>query len=106
MAIKLLSASPFDVILEMIEAADVSGLSKLPGIGKKKAEQIVWKLKGSLNIDTESNPLDLKKKTAITSALINLGFKPASVDHFVSGLNGNSSVKEAIKKGLSTLSEH
>lgn len=106
MAIKLLSASPFDVIIGMIEKGDVNGLAGLPGIGKKKAEQIVWKLKGSLNIDVELKPLDLKKKTAITSALVNLGFKPSDVDSFVSGLNDDFSVEEAIKKGISTLSEH
>ncbi len=103
LAIKLLSAAPFDVIFGMIKNSDVKGLSKLPGIGSKKAEQIVLKLKGSV-IDVEVESSKLKHKDTVVSALVNLGFRQTDVENVVSNFKNDVPVKEAIKKGLSILS--
>ena len=103
LAIKLLSASPFSVIFDLIKSGDVKGLSKLPGLGLKKAEQIVLKLKGSV-LEVKSDFLNPVAKEKIVSALVNLGFKQSDVENVVSDFKSNLPVKEAIKKGLSILS--
>ncbi len=46
MAINILSGANVDQILMMVESEDVKGLSKLPKVGKKTAEQMVLTLKG------------------------------------------------------------
>ena len=46
MALKILSGSRHDKIIAAIDSGDAVALSKLPKVGKKMAEQIIFKLKG------------------------------------------------------------
>ena len=104
-AIKLLSATSFDVIFGMIKNSDAKGLSKLPGIGLKKAEQIILKLKGSV-LDVETGPSSLSNRDTVVSALVNLGYRQVDAEDAVSNFKNDIPVEEAIKKGLSILSGH
>ena len=45
-ALKILGAAPIEALISMIEDSDVRGLSQLPKVGKKTAEQIILELKG------------------------------------------------------------
>lgn len=105
LAIKLLSSASFDIIFGMIKKSDVKGLAKLPGIGVKKAEQIVLKLKGSV-LEVETEPSKVRHKDTIVSALVNLGYRQVDVEDAISNLKSDMSVEDAIKKGLSILSGH
>lgn len=103
MAITMLSGARPEQIQEMIEAGNAKGLSGLPKVGKKTAEQIILTLKGKLvSVEPEAK-LRTEIQTQITSALLNLGFKAQSVDDFVSKLPKTIDLEEGVRKGLQTL---
>ncbi len=106
LAIKILSGTTLDHFMEMIEDEDVQGLSKIPKVGKKTAEQLVLSLKGKLKLAEDSD----KKKPIkgiskeIVSALVNLGFKETDAQKVVEGLPKDTNFEEGVRKGLSSLS--
>lgn len=109
-ALNLLSGAGVNEIIQMIESEDAKGLSKLPKVGKKTAEQIILTLKGKLVIENRTavvapNPqLSLSKSSQdIRSALINLGFKPADVEKIVSHLPAGIDFEQGLRQGLSAL---
>ena len=94
-----------DVILGFIESEDVKGLSSLPKIGKKKAEQIILSLRGKLVFEKQT-PQDRQKFTVrdeVVSALVNLGFKASEVQSVVDEMPTGISVEDGIRSGLSQL---
>jgi Holliday junction DNA helicase RuvA len=108
MALSILSGARVPQIYEMIENSDAKALSTLPKVGKKTAEQIVLTLKGKLVL-IEKNEAVAKKKIIgvhpdISSALLNLGFKPLAVEQFVSSLPKDAEVEDGVRKGLAALS--
>lgn len=105
MAIAVMSGAPALRIMEFIESEDVKALSKLPKVGKKKAEQMVLTLKGKLVMskDTEAQIVAGSSKE-VSSALINLGFKPPQVDEVVKKLDPKLDVQEGVRWALSQLS--
>ncbi|MBK9323568.1 MAG: Holliday junction branch migration protein RuvA [Bdellovibrionaceae bacterium] len=108
MALSILSGCRVEQLCNMIEGGDAKALSTLPKVGKKTAEQIILTLKGKLVL-LEKNEGGVKKKapqvhTEITSALLNLGYKPLAVEQFVSSLPKDFDVEEGVRKGLAALS--
>lgn len=108
MALSILSGGRVAQIHEMIEAGNAKALSSLPKVGKKTAEQIILTLKGKLVL-IEKEETGLKKKALnphpeITSALLNLGFKPVAVEQFVSSLPRDADLEDGIRRGLAALS--
>jgi Holliday junction DNA helicase RuvA len=108
-ALAILSGASCEQILAMIEAGDAKALSRLPKLGKKTAEQIVLTLKGKLVL-TESASLASRlapqsTSTQISSALINLGFRPQDVDHVVRGLGSDIDFEEGVRLGLQQLGQ-
>ncbi len=116
MAINILSGGTVEHIFAMIESEDVKALSKLPKVGKKTAEQMVLTLKGKLVIH---EPTPTKAAAAasssfakslspalrdISSALINLGFRPQDVEKVISQMPKEIDLQEGIRQGLSALS--
>ena len=106
LAIKILSGTTLDHFMEMIEDEDVQGLSKIPKVGKKTAEQLVLSLKGKLKIMESDSTKKSKKSlnTEIVSALVNLGFKESDVQKVVEDLPKETTFEEGVRKGLSSLS--
>lgn len=109
-ALNLLSGASVNEIIQMIEAEDAKGLSKLPKVGKKTAEQIILTLKGKLVIEDRVAPvaasaqLSLSKSSQdIRSALINLGFKPVDVEKIVAHLPAGIDFEQGLRQGLSAL---
>ncbi len=115
-ALHVLGGAPMDQIFEMIENEDVKGLSKLPKVGKKTAEQMILSLKGKLvRLDKDADSKELKLKNSkiskwsgtlnvIASALTNLGYRPQDVELVVSQLPQDISEQEGIRKSLQILS--
>ncbi|MEQ1875638.1 MAG: Holliday junction branch migration protein RuvA [Bdellovibrionia bacterium] len=104
MALKILSGAPLDRIIQMIEERDAQGLSKLPKVGKKTAEQMILTLKGKLEFSgTSSAPIG--PRAEIVSGLVNLGFRLVDVERAVGQMGDTSNVEEGIKKGLAALSQ-
>ncbi len=106
LAIKILSGTSIDNFLEMIEGEDVKGLSTLPKVGKKTAEQLVLSLKGKLKLMDETTEKTSVKGVSkeIFSALVNLGFKESDVQKVIDELPRDTSFEDGVRKGLSSLS--
>ncbi|QDK38323.1 Holliday junction branch migration protein RuvA [Bdellovibrio sp. NC01] len=104
MALSILSGGRPAQIHELIEAGNAKGLSALPKVGKKTAEQIILTLKGKLVSIEETTKVKSETLTQITSALLNLGYKSQLVDQFVSGLPTDISLEDGVRKGFQTLS--
>ena len=106
MAISILSASTIENIIQFIEDGNVKGLSSLPKIGKKKAEQIVLSLKGKLVMDEDQkSSTSFPARDDICSALINLGFKANDVTKVVESLPCSIDVQTGVRQGLSALTQ-
>jgi len=103
-ALKILSGAPLSTLLQMIEDGDVKGLSKLPKVGKKTAEQMILELKGKLVLGDEQKPRSMfSARSDIVSALVNLGFKVQDVEKVVDQMAGTTDFEEGLRQGLSTL---
>lgn len=104
MAVNILSGSTTSHIASMIESEDVKGLTGLPKVGKKIAEQMILSLKGKL-VKTETLKASGKTaaKSEISSALVNLGFRPVDVDKVVKDLPANVEIQEGIRQSLAAL---
>lgn len=106
-ALNILSGATLNQIHTMIEQEDVKGLSKLPKVGKKSAEQMILTLKGKLVLNSsESVPSKLGDPVLqdVSSALVNLGFKPQDVEKVVASLDPSVGLQEGIRQGLTALS--
>ena len=107
MALSILSGGRVQQIHDMIESSDAKALSGLPKVGKKTAEQIILTLKGKLVLLEKAENAPKKKVSSphpeISSALMNLGFKPLAVEQFVSSLPKDAEVEEGVRKGLAAL---
>ncbi|MFS4457617.1 Holliday junction branch migration protein RuvA [Bdellovibrio sp. HCB2-146] len=104
MALSILSGGRPHEIHALIEAGNAKGLSALPKVGKKTAEQIILTLKGKLVSADDGKVVKSESHTQITSALLNLGYKSQLVDQFVSGLPTTTTLEEGVRKGLQALS--
>lgn len=85
LALAVLSILSPDELAGAVAAADKSILTRVPGVGAKKAERLLVDLKGRLD-DIAIGPMRPKHqpKTGLlddlTSALVNLGFQPKDAD--------------------------
>ena len=104
MALSILSGARVSEVQNMIEAGNAKGLSGLPKVGKKTAEQIILTLKGKLVSASDAPLFQNPTQTQITSALLNLGYKSQLVDQFVSTLPKDISIEDGVRKALQTLS--
>jgi len=78
-AMNILSGMSVDDLSTAIQASDDAFITRIPGIGKKTAQRLILELKGKLTIESGGTE-DSSLQTDVRSALINLGYKPASVD--------------------------
>lgn len=106
MAMNILSGGTLTQLYRMIESEDVKGLSSLPKVGKKTAEQIILTLKGKLVIEREARPVLRPQgvRSDIGSALINLGFRGVDVESAVQQLPETISIEEGVRLCLTKLS--
>ena len=120
MASKILSGASLEQLTHMIEASDVKGLSNLPKVGKKTAEQLILSLKGKLVLEPISEgagsaPVGGKPKSAlptrftgarsdVLSALVNLGFRLQEAEKVVGDLPDDIDVQNGVRQGLQALS--
>ncbi|MFQ5356597.1 MAG: Holliday junction branch migration protein RuvA, partial [Mariprofundaceae bacterium] len=78
-AMNILSGMTVDDLLNAIEDSDDDYIARTPGIGKKTAQRLILELKGKLVTEAEI-PGTRSFQADVRSALVNLGYKPASVD--------------------------
>lgn len=68
-ALRILSGTTVDRFIEILETADISALSAIPGLGAKTAQKIVLALKGRLTSVDEPS-----RFSEIIDALVEMGF--------------------------------
>jgi Holliday junction DNA helicase RuvA len=85
LALAILSILSPDELAGAVATADKSILTRVPGVGAKKAERLLVDLKGRLD-DVAIGPMRPKHTPKasllddLTSALVNLGFQPKDAD--------------------------
>ncbi len=109
LALRMVSSSTAEQLKSMVEAGDVRGLSLIPKVGKKTAEQVILTLKGKLDFVESSSVSAVGKVTGsvrsqISSALVNLGFKVQDVEKVVGQFNSDVTLEEGVRAGLAALS--
>ncbi len=109
MALNILSAAPLSRLVEMIESADTKGLSALPKVGKKTAEQMILSLRGKLVLGEGGAQAEKLKPLAareeIVSALVNLGFRPHEVEKVVDSMDPSFDLQAGVREGLRSLTQ-
>jgi Holliday junction DNA helicase RuvA len=112
-ALGMLETPPREII-ELVRARDLARLSKLPGIGKKTAERLVVDLFDkfrSLVLPTAEHPSAGPAPSGLladlTSALVNLGYKPGSAEQAaaqsIEQLGANAELEALLKDALGRL---
>ncbi|MFN7904146.1 MAG: Holliday junction branch migration protein RuvA [Pseudobdellovibrionaceae bacterium] len=106
LAMNILSGASLNSIRLMIENSDAKGLSQIPKVGKKTAEQMILTLKGKLvQIEKEKPVVQRQHHREVVFALTNLGFKPSDVEQYVAELPTEIVLEEAIRQGLQKFSQ-
>lgn len=111
-AMHVLGGASLAQLYEMIESEDVKGLSKLPKVGKKTAEQMILSLKGKL-VRVEANASEKKhalprlsnQLQLVSSALTNLGYRPQDVNLVVQEFPLDIDLQEGVRRGLQALAK-
>ncbi|MEE9444797.1 MAG: Holliday junction branch migration protein RuvA [Cocleimonas sp.] len=112
MALAIVSGMTANEFATRIHSGDVSGLTKLPGVGKKTAERLIIEMRDRLpepselqesdDISVQSAPRKLEDEAV--AALLALGYKPAQASKMVSSSLKNSdtslSVEEIVRNAL------
>jgi holliday junction DNA helicase RuvA len=95
-----------------VRAGDHARLTKIPGIGKKTAERMVLELRdkfaGGGAATTPAGTAKLGGSQAVTSALMNLGYKPAEAERAAAEAgkaHPGAGVAELVKAALRILAE-
>lgn len=105
MAMKILSGAHMDQIMQMIDEGDAKGLSGLPKVGKKTAEQIILSLKGKLVFSDEAKGKPRSgTRQEIISALVNLGYRLNDAEKVVAQMDAEIDIQEGVREGLRILS--
>ncbi len=105
LAMNILGGATLGQLRSMIESSDAKGLSQLPKVGKKTAEQMILTLKGKL-VEIEKEKAPILRHREVVFALTNLGFKNSDVEIFVDELPENILLEEAIRQGLQRFSQN
>lgn len=109
-ALSILSGIESDVLLEAVQNSNVLVLTRIPGIGKSKAEKIIFELKRKIR-KLESFCVPVTKKSSVRydaiEALISLGFDESaaskSVNEIIEKFN-DIPIEKLVKNALKNLS--
>ena len=94
MAVKMLSFSEVSELVSMIIKRDIENLVQIPGIGRKKAEQICIACKDKFN-GFEVRTYQNKKELVL--ALKSLGFYTSEINSYLDKIPPNMNLKQAIR---------
>lgn len=111
LALTILSGASSEELTRYVASADITSLTRMPGIGKKTAERIIMELRDKLDGISSASMGSLAGGTAVSSeptteashALAALGYKPAEVSRMVSSVaEAGMDAEEIIRKALRT----
>lgn len=107
-AVNVLSALPLEELGQAVREGDRARLGKVPGIGKKTVERLLMELKDKLFPTPELSraPVATAPARRLTTALTNMGYRPAEAEYAVKSLGGSLDdlpLDELLKRALSAL---
>ena len=113
MALAIVSGMTAAEFAQLVHAADVNALSRIPGVGKKTAERLIIEMRDRLpKTEAPFSPSGTNKPTQppftlvspvdeALNALLALGYKPAQASKMVAAFeNQNLSVEDIIRQAL------
>ncbi len=81
MALNLMSGLSAAELRQAIEQADITAISRTPGVGKKTAQRLILELHGKItHTDDSGTTAPTPGRQDVHSALVNLGYKAQQVD--------------------------
>ncbi len=101
-ALAILSGVSVDAFARLVQTADVTALTKIPGIGKKTAERMVVELRdraadlGGAGGAVHGAPVAADPLSEATIALQQLGYKPAEAQKMAKAAAGEGDTPETI----------
>jgi Holliday junction DNA helicase RuvA len=100
-------------LAEALTAGEIARLTQIPGVGKKTAERLVVELKDKLKTSgllgrVPAVPVPLTGSGALVSALLNLGYKPATAERTAEAVRRSlgpaAAVEEQLREALRLIS--
>jgi holliday junction DNA helicase RuvA len=111
LAMSILSTLEASELARAVRGGDHARLVRIPGIGKKTAERMVLELRDKFSASSTIVATAGKRPVgapAVSSALVNLGYKPAEADRAAeqaAAAHPGAGVAELVKAALRTLAE-
>ena len=110
-ALSELSGASVDDFARLVQAGDITALTRLPGVGKKTAERMVVELRdraadfagGAAVIAGKGMPIPADPMSEASVALQQLGYKPAEVQRMLKQGAPGDSAEEIIRKALKSM---
>ena len=111
-ALAVLSGASVDDFARLVQAGDITALTRIPGVGKKTAERMVVELRdraadfvgGCITVITGKGgavPADPVSEASV--ALTQLGYKPAEVQRMLKQAEAGDSAEQIIRKALTSV---
>jgi Holliday junction DNA helicase RuvA len=115
LALGILSGASVEDFLRIVEAEDVTMLTRIPGIGRKTAERVIIEMRGSVQKLSSPSLADGQSAAGLAapptpqseafSALIALGYKPPEVTRLLKsadepGLSTTEIIRRALKSAV------
>ena len=109
MALAIVSGMTANEFAQRVHNNDVSGLTKLPGVGKKTAERLIIEMRDRLPEPSEQTQIDgfipaptmRNLEEEAIAALLALGYKPTQASQMVAKYSSSGlSVEEIVRKAL------
>lgn len=107
-ALSVLSGASVDEFARLVQAGDVTALTRIPGIGKKTAERLLLELKDKLgaNLATAVGVHRLPPASAdVLNALLALGYSDKEATGAVKSLPEGVAVADGIRQALKLLAK-
>ena len=110
-ALAVLSGASVDDFARLVQAGDITALTRIPGVGKKTAERMVVELRdsaadfagGAAVIAGKGMPVPADPMSEASVALQQLGYKPAEVQRMLKQGAPGDSAEEIIRKALKSM---
>ncbi|HBC51304.1 MAG TPA: Holliday junction branch migration protein RuvA [Stenotrophomonas maltophilia] len=106
-ALAVLSGVTVEEFARMVQAGDITALTRIPGIGKKTAERLLLELKGKLGADIGmvAGVARDDTQTDVLNALAALGYSDKEALLAIKSMPAGASVSDGIKFALKALSK-
>ncbi|MCC7076675.1 MAG: Holliday junction branch migration protein RuvA [Acidimicrobiia bacterium] len=102
-ALACLSVLSPEALRRAVVTDDVATLQRVPGIGKRSAEKIVFELGPRLGAGVSGDTVPVLPHDEVREALAGLGYAGREVDRAVSGLPEDGEVEDLLRRALRTL---